>query len=93
MRQSFEIRAKDAPGLLARVETMRRQRTPIRSFSFEGCEGQGTARLLLVAEADEARSTLIQKQFLRLEDVIEVNRPAEAAPLAQPTFTFEEKTA
>ena len=94
MRQTFEIRAKDAPGLLARVETiLRRQRTPIRSFFFEGCEGQGGARLLLVAEADEARSTLIQKQLLRLEDVTEVNRPAEAAAFAQPSYSFEERTA
>jgi acetolactate synthase small subunit len=93
-QQTFEIRAKDAPGLLARVETiLRRQRAPIRSFCFEGGEGEGAARLLLVADADEARSTLIQKQLLRLEDVTEVNRPVEAPAFAQPSFTFEEKTA
>lgn len=93
-QHTFEIRAKDAPGLLARIETiLRRQRAPIRSFFFEGCEDQGIARLLLVAEADETRSTLIQRQLLRLEDVVEVNRPAEGAAFAQPSFTFEEKTA
>jgi len=94
MQETYEIKAKDAPGLLARVEMLfRRQRAPIRSFFFEGCEGGPVARLVLVAEADEGRSNLVQKQLLRLEDVTEVNRPAEAAAFAQPSFTFEEKTA
>ena len=53
----------------------------------------GPARLQLVFEADEERSTLIQKQLLRLEDVTEVNRQRDAVAFAQPSFTFEEKTA
>ncbi len=93
-QQTFEIRAKDAPGLLARVETiLRRQRTPLRSFSFEGGVGGGAARVQLVVLADEERSSFLERQFMRLEDVIEVNRPAEAAAFSQPSFTFEEKTA
>ncbi len=93
-QQAFEIKAKDAPGLLARVESLfRRQRAPIRSFFFEGCEGGPVARLVLVAEADEDRSNLLQKQLLRLEDVIEVVRSRDAVAFAQPSFTFEEKTA
>jgi acetolactate synthase small subunit len=91
MQETYEIKAKDAPGLLARVESIfRRQRAPIRSFFFEGCP---VARLVLVAEADEDRSNLLQKQLLRLEDVIEVVRSRDAAALAQSEFTLEEKTA
>ena len=94
MHETYEIKANDAPGLLARVETLfRRQRAPIRSFFFEGCEGGPVARLVLVADADEERSNLLQKQLLRLEDVIEVVRSSGTAALAQPSFTFEERTA
>ncbi len=93
-QHTFEIKAKDAPGLLARVETiLRRQRMPLRSFAFEGGVGGGPARIQLVIEADAERSSLVERQFLRLEDVIEVSRPAEAFAFAQPSFTFEEKTA
>lgn len=93
-QHTFEIKAKDAPGLLARVESLfRRQRAPIRSFFFEGCEGGPVARLVLVAEADEDRSNLLQKQLLRLEDVIEVVRSRDAVALTQPELRFEEKTA
>ena len=94
MQETYEIKVKDAPGLLARVESIfRRQRAPIRSFFFEGCEGGPVARLVLVAEADEDRSNLLQKQLLRLEDVIEVVRSRDAAAFAPSEFTLEEKTA
>ena len=96
MRETYEIKANDAPGLLARVESLfRRQRAPIRSFSFEGCVGGPVARLVLVAEADEERSNLLQKQLLRLEDVIEVvrSRDVSAFAAAESSFTFKEKTA
>jgi acetolactate synthase small subunit len=93
-QQTFEIRAKDAPGLMARLETiLRRQRVAIRSFSFEGGEGGGPARIDLVIEADEERSSLVERQFMRLEDVTEVVRNSGTAAFAQPTFTFEERTA
>jgi acetolactate synthase small subunit len=94
MQQTFEIRAKDAPGLMARVETiLRRQRMPIRSFSFEGGVGGGPARIDLVIEADDERSSLVERQLMRLNDVTEVVRLSGTAAFAQPSFTFEEKTA
>jgi acetolactate synthase small subunit len=93
-QQTFEIKARNAPGLMARLETiLRRQRMPIRSFFFEGGEGGGPARLQLVIEADEERSSLVERQFMRLEDVTEVSRCAGTPAFAQPSFTFEEKTA
>ena len=85
MQQTFEIKAKDAPGLLARVETiLRRQRMPIRSFSFEGGVGGGPARIDLVIEADEERSSLVERQFMRLQDVTEVARMSGTAPSRSP---------
>ncbi len=93
MRQTFEIRAKDAPGLLARVESLfRRQRAPIRSFFFEGGNGP-VAVLTIEAEASDDLADLLRKQLMRLLDVNEVRDAATAAPFAQPEFTFEEKTA
>lgn len=93
-QHAFEIKAKDAPGLMARVETiLRRQRMAIRSFSFEGGVGGGPARIDLVIEADEERSSLVERQLMRLHDVTEVVRMSGAAAFAQPEFTFEEKTA
>jgi acetolactate synthase small subunit len=93
MRQTFEIRAKDAPGLLARVESLfRRQRAPIRSFFFEGGNGP-MAVLTIEAEASADVADLLRRQLMRLLDVHEVSDAAPAAHLAQPEFTFEEKTA
>jgi acetolactate synthase small subunit len=93
MKQTFEIRAKDAPGLLARVETLfRRQRAPIRSFFFEGGRGP-VAVLTIEAEAPADVADLLRRQLMRLLDVNEVSDAAPAAHLAQPEFRFEEKTA
>ena len=93
MRQTFEIRAKDAPGLLARVETLfRRQRAPIRSFSFEGGRGP-VAVLTIEADAPPDVAELLRRQLMRLLDVNEVRDAATTAPFAQPEFRFEEKTA
>ena len=93
-QHTFEIKAKDAPGLMARVETiLRRQRMTLRSFSFEGGVGGGPARIDIVIEADEERSSLVERQFMRLEDVTEVVRMTGTPAFAQPSFTFEEKTA
>jgi len=90
MRQTFEIRAKDAPGLLARIETLfRRQRAPIRSFFFEGGNGP-VAVLTIEAEAPADVAGLLRRQLMRLLDVNEVS---DAMPAAQPEFRFEEKTA
>ncbi|MEO8054469.1 MAG: hypothetical protein ABI768_04920 [Acidobacteriota bacterium] len=93
MRQTFEIRAKDAPGLLARVETLfRRQRAPIRSFFFEGGRGP-VAVLTIEAEAPGDVADLLRRQLMRLVDVHEVSDAAPAAHLAQSEFTLEERTA
>ena len=93
MQQTFEIRAKDAPGLLARVETLfRRQRAPIRSFFFEGGKGP-TAVLTIEADAPCEVADLLRKQLMRLVDVNEVRDEAPAAQFAQPSLTFKEKTA
>jgi acetolactate synthase small subunit len=91
--RTFSLRVEGVPGLLARVESLfRRQRAPIRSFSFEREEGPGgRARLIIVAEASPETFSLLGKQLLRLVDVQEV---AEARPAASvPSFSFEEKTA
>ncbi|HVO51489.1 MAG TPA: hypothetical protein VMV60_10890 [Thermoanaerobaculia bacterium] len=94
MQQTFEIKAKDAPGLMARLETiLRRQRLPIRSFSFEGGVGGGPARIDLVIEADEERSSFVERQLMRLMDVTEVVRTSGTPAFAQPELTFEERTA
>jgi acetolactate synthase small subunit len=66
---------------------------PIRSFFFEGGEGGGPARLQLVIEADEERSSLVERQFMRLEDVTEVVRTTGTPAFAQTEFTLEERTA
>lgn len=92
-RHTFEVKATDAPGLLARVETLfRRQRAPIRSFSFEGGKGP-TAVLTIEADAPGDVADLLRRQLMRLLDVHEVSDAAPAAHFAQPEFTFEEKTA
>ena len=93
-QHTYEIKAKDAPGLMARLETiLRRQRMAIRSFSFEGGVGGGPARIDIVIEADEERSSLVERQLMRLEDVTEVVRMTGTPAFAQSEFTLEERTA
>ncbi|MGA7992780.1 MAG: hypothetical protein WCC53_15195 [Thermoanaerobaculia bacterium] len=93
-QRTFEIKAKDAPGLMARVETiLRRQRITIRSFSFEGGVGGGPACIELVIDADEERSSLVERQLMRLHDVTEVARMNGTPAFAQTEFTLEERTA
>ena len=95
MEQIFDITVNDVPGLLARVESIfRRQRTPIRSFFFEGGEGRA-AHLTITAFAADDAANLLRKQLMRLVDVQDVRDSGENGAFAQPEslFTFIEKRA
>jgi acetolactate synthase small subunit len=95
MEQIFEITVQDVPGLLARVEAIfRRQRTPIRSFFFEGEEGCA-AHLTITAEASGEGADLLRKQLMRLVDVHAVADSGAARAFAPPEslFTFKEQSA
>jgi len=95
MEQIFEITVQDVPGLLARVESIfRRQRTPIRSFFFEGGEGRA-AQLTITAEANSEAASLLRKQLMRLVNVHDVvdSGPVSAFAPPESSFTFEERRA
>jgi acetolactate synthase small subunit len=95
MEQIFEITVQDVPGLLARVEAIfRRQRTPIRSFFFEGGEGCA-AHLTITAEANGEGANLLRKQLMRLVDVHAVADFGAARAFAPPEslFTLKEQSA
>jgi acetolactate synthase small subunit len=95
MEQVFDITVNDVPGLLARVESIfRRQRTPIRSFFFEGGNGR-MAQLTITAFAEGDAADLLRKQLMRLVDVHDVRDFGEARAFASPEslFTFQEKRA
>ncbi|MDL2717844.1 MAG: ACT domain-containing protein [Acidobacteriota bacterium] len=95
MEQIFDITVNDVPGLLARVESIfRRQRTPIRSFFFEGGEGR-TAHVTITAFAGDDAANLLRKQLMRLVDVCDVSLAGSDRAFAPPEslFTFKEKTA
>jgi acetolactate synthase small subunit len=95
MEQIFEITVQDVPGLLARVEAIfRRQRTPIRSFFFEGEEGRA-AHLTITAEANSEGADLLRKQLMRLVDVHAVADSGAARAFAPPEsrFNFKEQSA
>jgi len=95
MEQIFDITVNDVPGLLARVESIfRRQRTPIRSFFFEGGEGR-TAHLTITAFAEGDAADLLRKQLMRLVDVHDVRDFGEARAYAssEPLFSLMEKRA
>jgi len=95
MEQIFDITVNDVPGLLARVESIfRRQRTPIRSFFFEGGEGRA-AHLTITAFAEDDAANLLRKQLMRLVDVHDVRDFAEERGYesSESLFTFKEKRA
>jgi acetolactate synthase small subunit len=97
MEQIFDITVNDVPGLLARVESIfRRQRTPIRSFFFEGENGR-RAHLTITAEANSEGADLLRKQLMRLVDVHAVADSTEerifSSSSSESLFTFEEKRA
>ncbi len=95
MEQIFDITVNDVPGLLARVEAIfRRQRAPIRSFSFEGKNGRA-AHLTITAFATNEGASLLRKQLFRLVDVHAVADSSQAGAFApsESSFTFKEKTA
>jgi acetolactate synthase small subunit len=97
MEQIFDITVNDVPGLLARVEAIfRRQRAPIRSFSFEGENGRA-AHLTITAFATSESASLLRKQLMRLMDVHAVADSGAGAARAfappESQFTFKEKTA
>jgi acetolactate synthase small subunit len=95
MEQIFDITLNDVPGLLARVESIfRRQRTPIRSFFFEGGEGRA-AHLTITAFAADDAANLLRKQLMRLVDVHAVSDSCEERTFAasESPFTFMEKRA
>jgi acetolactate synthase small subunit len=96
MEQIFEIRIRNVPGILARVESIfRRQRAPIRGIFLEGEEGSGAANLTITAVASGEGANLLRKQLFRLVDVDEVRPIGEESVRAssESLFTFKEKTA
>ena len=95
MEQIFDITVNDVPGLLARVESIfRRQRAPIRSFSFEGENGR-MAHLTITAEANGEGAELLRRQLMRLVDVNDVADSGKVRAFEAPEsrFTLNEKRA